>query len=168
MPRFIILGIIILVVLTLYAVIDCAMTESRRIRVMPKQLWIVAVLLLPLVGPVCWILFGKGLVTITSNPERKQQHGRRAQSPDDDPEFLRQLRAYESSSSATLRRLEAELAALDAEDPRDPRNPAAGRGDAPKPGTPKPDTPNASGSSQLNRDGDNPEPEGPDSPGTRA
>lgn len=103
MPRFLILAIVAVVVLTLYAVIDCAMTDARRARVLSKPVWLVAILLLPVVGPICWILFGKGLISIGSGSRsdaagaggRSGRAGRGAPAPaapDDDEAFLRRLR----------------------------------------------------------------------------
>lgn len=129
MPRFLILGIAVVVVLTIYAVIDCAMSEARRIRVLSKPVWLVAILLLPIVGPICWILFGKGLIQLTSGrrgaPASDAAAGRpRAgaaaaypASPDDDPEFLRRLR---EETAAERRRLERER-----QQPGDPKPPEA-------------------------------------------
>lgn len=103
MPRFLLLGIAVVVVLTVYAVIDCAMSEQRRIRILPKPIWLIVVLLLPVVGPLCWILFGKGLVATgvaergaagsdRAGGGRARREGSGPMAPDDDVEFLRRLR----------------------------------------------------------------------------
>ncbi|WP_066081815.1 PLDc N-terminal domain-containing protein [Pseudoclavibacter albus] len=117
MVRFLILGAALTIALSIYAVVDCAMSEPRRIRIFQKQLWLVIVLLLPLIGPLCWILFGKGLITINgggassaaSSTATPNYGGQRA--PDDDTEFLRKLR--EETPEERLKRLEEELASLD-------------------------------------------------------
>lgn len=59
MPRLLILAIVVVAVVTVYAVIDCAMTDARRSKVLPKPVWLVAILLLPVVGPVLWLVMGK-------------------------------------------------------------------------------------------------------------
>lgn len=118
MVRFLILGAALTITLSIYAVVDCAMSEPRRIRIFQKQLWLVIVLLLPLIGPLCWILFGKGLITINAGNEASgtasstatpKYGGQRA--PDDDTDFLRKLR--EETPEERLKRLEEELALLD-------------------------------------------------------
>lgn len=115
MVRFLILGVALTIALSIYAVVDCAMSEPRRIRVFQKQLWLIIVLLLPLVGPVCWILFGKGLITVnagggsSAGRDGGSYGGQRA--PDDDSEFLRRLR--DETADERLKRLEEELASLD-------------------------------------------------------
>lgn len=121
MPRFLILAVVAVVVLTVYAVIDCAMTDARRSRVLSKPVWLVAILLLPVVGPVCWILFGKGLISIGSGSGSTSADGSRrtargaaaAAAPDDDEAFLRRLR---EQAAEERRRQEAAPAAEAAPD----------------------------------------------------
>lgn len=142
MPRFLILGIAVVVVLTVYAVVDCAMSDARRIRVLSKPLWLVAILLLPVVGPICWILFGKGLVTLGSSSSSSSSSAgaggrgaagsaRAGASPDDDAEFLRRLRA---ETAAERRKLEAERGVA-GEPPSGEERAAQGRAGAADSGT---------------------------------
>ena len=70
-----------------YAVVDLVTTPSASVRTLPKWLWAVVVLP-PLVGPVCWLLFGR--------PRRGRDADgappARPVAPDDDEDFLRELR----------------------------------------------------------------------------
>lgn len=116
MSRLIIASVVIAVVLTVYAVIDCAMTESKRTRALSKPVWLLVVLVVPIVGPVLWILFGKGLLLrpVDTGPS----------APDDDEDFLKSL-GHETVHDDRIRQLEDELRALDeqlttGDLPRDP------------------------------------------------
>ncbi|HEY8471745.1 MAG TPA: PLD nuclease N-terminal domain-containing protein [Natronosporangium sp.] len=81
------------VLLTALALISCLSVEDKRqIRGMPRFAWVLAILLLPLVGASAWFLFGRPLPPGKSGwsvaPARPQA---RRPAPDDDPEFLRSL-----------------------------------------------------------------------------
>ncbi|WP_192496974.1 PLD nuclease N-terminal domain-containing protein [Gulosibacter chungangensis] len=60
MSRALILGIVVAVALTVYAVVDCAMFDSKRTKVMQKPIWLVVILLIPVIGPLLWMFIGKG------------------------------------------------------------------------------------------------------------
>lgn len=77
MPRFIILGVVLAVAFTLYTLVDAAMTESRRARGVPKPVWVVMCVVLPVIGGILWLTVGKG-----DGNEPKP-----AVRPDDDPRF---------------------------------------------------------------------------------
>ncbi len=84
MPR--VLLILALVALAVYALVDASQAVSSRTRLMPKWLWIVAIILLPGAGAVGWLTLGR--------PRGRQlPPGRpgRPIAPDDDPDFLRGL-----------------------------------------------------------------------------
>ena len=84
MPRVIL--VIALIALILYALIEAVQADRDRVRLMPRWLWIVAILLLPGVGAAGWLLAGR---------PRARGHGGgepgRPLAPDDDPDFLRRL-----------------------------------------------------------------------------
>lgn len=100
---YIVVGLIV-VALSIYAAIDSLMTDRSRIRGLPKPLWVLIVLLLPLIGPILWFTIGK---------DRGKNRGvTRQTAPDDDPEFLRSLGSTKDQEER-IRRLEQELADLD-------------------------------------------------------
>jgi len=71
-----------------YAIVDLVTTPSSAVRTLPKALWFVVVLP-PLLGPLAWLLFGRprrGGGTRGSAPPP------RPVAPDDDEDFLRDLR----------------------------------------------------------------------------
>ncbi|KAB1656662.1 PLDc_N domain-containing protein [Pseudoclavibacter chungangensis] len=115
MSRIIIAAVVIAVVVTVYAVIDCAMSDASRARVLKKSTWLFVILLVPIVGPVLWILVGQGRV-LKAEPEAAPA------APDDDETFLRSI-GIDDGHDETIRRLEEELRALDDEAARDGRRP---------------------------------------------
>ena len=83
MPRVVL--VIILIALIIYSLIEAGQADADRIRLMPRWLWIVAILLLPGVGAAGWLLLGRPL----GRPGSGGSH--RPIAPDDDPDFLRRL-----------------------------------------------------------------------------
>ena len=86
--------------------------ERYRVRGLPRALWLVVLVLLPVVGALVWFVLGRGPVR------------RPLRAPDDDPAFLagalsgRPRRAIEPPDSLAL--LEQELANLDGDPDDDP------------------------------------------------
>jgi hypothetical protein len=75
------------VVLAVWALVDLAQTPSSRARWMPRIFWAIAIIGIPVIGPLVWLIFGaqrrrRGL------PGGKPQPPRTL-GPDDDPDFLR-------------------------------------------------------------------------------
>ena len=56
MGRYIIPAAIVLVGLTLYALFEALMTPAHEVRSLPKWGWVAVVVLLPLVGPLLWLV----------------------------------------------------------------------------------------------------------------
>ncbi|MHB1170974.1 MAG: PLDc N-terminal domain-containing protein [Lacisediminihabitans sp.] len=95
---------LVAVAFTIYAAIDCLMTDGSRARGIPKPLWILVILFIPIIGAVLWFTLGK---------DRSTGRGQvRQLAPDDDPAFLKQL-GQEKAQQERIRRLEQELAELD-------------------------------------------------------
>jgi hypothetical protein len=124
MVRWLVIAGVAAIAFTIYALVDVAMTQAPRIRAFPKAVWIALIVVLPVIGPVLWLLIGK------SKPSRsKPTNTRRA--PDDDPSFLGTIDG--ESSDERIKRLEEELRALDEEDQpsdekdddQDPKPPAS-------------------------------------------
>ncbi|WFR83586.1 PLDc N-terminal domain-containing protein [Arthrobacter sp. Y-9] len=98
MPRVIIS--VVIVAVCIYALIDCLRTDSREVRGVPKGVWIVALLLLPLLGALLWFLLGRPRSAATRPATGGPATNGRAAGgtasgrplgPDDDPQFLRNL-----------------------------------------------------------------------------
>ncbi|MEE2032454.1 PLDc N-terminal domain-containing protein [Rhodococcus chondri] len=95
MPYF---GLIVLIV-WVGCLIDVISTEEHQVRNLPKTLWLVVVILLPLVGSVLWLLVGRPHRGALSRPRSSafpeyERPGRHiAQQTESDEEFLRRCRA---------------------------------------------------------------------------
>ncbi|MGO2658474.1 PLDc N-terminal domain-containing protein [Mycetocola reblochoni] len=107
MLRLLLIAIPILVVVTIYAVVDCAMIAKGRIRGLSRPAWIVLILILPLIGLVLWFVIGRGPAGPVVRPA----------SPDDDPLFLSDL--DRADQDERIRELEEQLLAIDEEERRD-------------------------------------------------
>lgn len=133
MARLLIGLAIVVVVGTVYTVIDCALRENSRIRGLSKPAWLAVILLLPVIGAVLWYVIGR---TPGAAPQ--------ARAPDDDPAFLGRVNRN-SEQDERIRRLEEELAALDSEG-ENPDGPATYGQRPPTP--PEDDEPRRSGSGE--------------------
>lgn len=93
------------VVLTVYALVDAALFDRNRIRGLPRFAWILVVLFVPIIGPLLWIVVGRGRRgSVARQP--------RTIAPDDDLEFLGRL-GRDAEQEQRIRKLEEELAELD-------------------------------------------------------
>lgn len=84
MTRLIIVLAALAVALMVFCLVDAIAIDRFRVRGVPKGLWIVLILVLPIVGSVLWLTVGRG---------RKNGPGSRrgTVAPDDDIDFLRGL-----------------------------------------------------------------------------
>jgi hypothetical protein len=111
MARVLVFAVIGATVLTVFAIVDCALTERARVRALPKWAWVLVALLLPVVGPVLWLVIGRG--------SARRRPTTRVIGPDDDPSFLgtagRPVPPTAAPDDARWRELEQELANLDSD-----------------------------------------------------
>jgi hypothetical protein len=93
MGRFLLYAIPFVVML--YAFIDCVQTPGVLARALPKWLWLVLIVVVPLIGAVGWLFGGRparSAVEVDALAGSTRGRGRRRSvAPDDDPAFLRQL-----------------------------------------------------------------------------
>ncbi len=82
------LPVILLIVLAIYCLVEIWQSDAREVRLLPRAAW-VAVVLVPLFGPVGWLVWGRPNGTDPGDRPPKQRPTVRA--PDDDPDFLRNL-----------------------------------------------------------------------------
>jgi hypothetical protein len=99
--------------------------SADRVRAMPRLLWVLVILLIPLLGPLAYFLLGRPLPPAhEGSPVRRPQP--RPSSPDDDPDFLRSMDTEQSRRDRELMdRLEQDLQDRDGEE-KGPRPPASG------------------------------------------
>jgi len=79
--RFIYLGVVVWVVLTVFTTVFAASASPREIRVLRKGVWILIILGVPILGALLYLIQGRPL----GKPAPTQL------APDDDPDFLRRL-----------------------------------------------------------------------------
>jgi hypothetical protein len=85
--------------LWIFCLVDVIVADESACRNLPKMLWLLIVLLLPLVGSILWLAVGKphvGTYPARGRSSRFPEYDRPgrhvAESPDDDAEFLRRCR----------------------------------------------------------------------------
>jgi hypothetical protein len=92
---------ILLVALWLFCLIDVITTPESQIRNLPKLVWLMIVLFLPDIGSIAWLVAGRSWEGRRNQPTTRLQRdypeydrpGRyTATNPEDDEEFLRNLR----------------------------------------------------------------------------
>ncbi|HWR86627.1 MAG TPA: PLDc N-terminal domain-containing protein [Rhodoglobus sp.] len=109
MARLLVIVPFLALALDVFALVDLSMIDPRRVRATNKFVWALIIIVLPFLGAILWFTIGR---------ERRESGGQRRQTvaPDDDPEFLRDLRSREDQAER-IRRLEQELADLDDDPP---------------------------------------------------
>lgn len=103
--RWFIIGGILALVVTVYALVDLTVTDDRRIRRLNRVLWVVLIVVLPVIGAAGWLTWGKA-----------PRAAAPPMAPDDDPSFSRSTTVSDDEADRRIAELEAELAALDSED----------------------------------------------------
>jgi len=108
--------------LVIFSLIDCVQSDEHRIRNLPKWAWLVLIILIPIAGPVTWLLAGRP-TRATAGPQASwptttkktagfpqyEQPRQRPRAPDDDPEFLRSLKKANTEHEDLLRKWEEDL-----------------------------------------------------------
>lgn len=90
LPLLLVLGFLV------YCLVDCLQTPEERVRGLPKVVWVLLILILPVIGGVAWLVVGRpagGMSGGTRGPGRGggRPQGGRPIAPDDDDDFLRGL-----------------------------------------------------------------------------
>ena len=73
--------VLIVIACIIYTAVCVVQANSERVRRLPKSLWLLVVLVLPVVGMITWWVFGRPL----NQPDPPTL------APDDDLDFLRSL-----------------------------------------------------------------------------
>lgn len=107
LPELIWIGLLV------YCLIDCIQSPEASIRALQKPVWIILIILLPIIGGVCWLFFGRPQGPRSERwapgagfPEPSRP---RPLAPDDDPAFLKQVDAGNKRHEAMLEQWEADL-----------------------------------------------------------
>jgi Phospholipase_D-nuclease N-terminal len=136
--------------LLIYCLIDAIQTPDAEVRNLPKVGWILLILIIPVIGSVAWLVAGRprrGSARQVSWPSTQTagfpeyERPRSVLGPDDDPEFLREMKRGNDEQEQLLNRWEEDLRRRE-EQLRPTSDPAAdqprddGPDDAPKPSAP--------------------------------
>jgi hypothetical protein len=103
-----ILPIVLILGFTIFCLVDCTQTPADEVKGLPKVLWLVVIVLLPLVGGVLWLLAahmpdtgrggngggGGGRGFGGSGGPGGRGSSRPPLAPDDDDDFLRGLNSH--------------------------------------------------------------------------
>lgn len=86
-----VLPYLIAVALVIYCLIDAIQVPSSSVRVLPRLVWFIVIIVIPFLGPIAWLVAGRPArppraSSSTSSPVRRAPLG-----PDDDPDYLRKL-----------------------------------------------------------------------------
>ncbi|MCE1174369.1 MAG: PLD nuclease N-terminal domain-containing protein [Propionibacteriales bacterium] len=109
---------VIEIALLVFCLIDAVQTPDSAMRNLPKWAWIVLIIILPVVGPVAWLIAGRPHKTQNSAPwpstrtagfPEYERPRRAPRAPDDDPEFLATLKKSNSEHEDLLKQWEADL-----------------------------------------------------------
>jgi hypothetical protein len=103
--------------LIIYCLIDCIQTPADEVRNLPKVVWILLILLIPIIGPIVWLAAGRP----QRGPRRQvpwpstqtagfpEYERPRPTGPDDDPEFLHEMKRGNEEQERLLLRWEDDL-----------------------------------------------------------
>ncbi|SDS89980.1 PLDc N-terminal domain-containing protein [Microlunatus soli] len=80
------LPIMMMALLAIYCVVEVAQAPTYAVRRMPRWLWATAIICLPLLGPLGWLILGR-----PNRASRSDSSIGRPKAPDDDNDFLRGL-----------------------------------------------------------------------------
>ena len=71
--------------------------SADHVRNLPRPLWVLSIVALPIAGPIAWFLWGRPRAERTV-----QRHKKRTSAPDDDPDFLNSLDPEQSQRDSDL------------------------------------------------------------------
>jgi len=74
--------------------------SADRVRAMPRALWVLVILVIPLIGPIAYFVWGRPVPPPHERPVHRA--GPRPSSPDDDPDFLRTVDTEQSRREREL------------------------------------------------------------------
>ncbi|WP_453985708.1 PLDc N-terminal domain-containing protein [Brevibacterium casei] len=87
MARVLIAAIVLAAAITLYGLFDCLLRDRSLVRVLPKPVWALIILLIPIIGFILWYVFGRGSEAKPDPSPRRSG----PTAPDDDEDYLRQV-----------------------------------------------------------------------------
>ena len=106
MLRF--LPVVVEIALLVYSLFDCIQAEESEIRNLPRFAWLLLIIIVPVIGPIAWLVAGRPL---RPAPWRTSAlpRDRRPLAPDDDPSFLESIKTSDDLHEQMLTEWEAQL-----------------------------------------------------------
>lgn len=105
------LGTIVVMGLWIFALLDVIQTDEILVRNLPKMMWLVLVIFIPLVGSLAWLIAGRPLYAGWAPGGETGQRPAARLAPEDRPDWgLRPGSGPTSASSSELQRWEDDLA----------------------------------------------------------
>lgn len=83
LPLLLALGVVV------WALVECLQTPSPQVRTLPKLVWVLVIVVLPLLGALAWFVAGRPARNAGGGGAGRRLPG--PMGPDDDPDFLRRL-----------------------------------------------------------------------------
>lgn len=111
--RFLLIGVAVAFIAAVAAVVDCAITNHAQVSVLPKPVWILLSIVVPILGPILWFTFGRNRGASATPTVGK--------APDDDDDFLRGI-----DVDSRIAEAERNMRNKDADGGEDNGRPAAG------------------------------------------
>lgn len=99
-----VLPAIIAIGLLVYAVIDLFQTEPNRVTSLNRGVWLAIIVLVPIIGPILWLTLAKRDWQARPKPAAAPPLP-----PDDNPEFLRQIKSLDDEHKEMLDDWESDL-----------------------------------------------------------
>ena len=79
-------------IFTVFTTVYAATAEAAKVRNLPKWVWVLFCLFIPVIGGLLYITIGRPVYTAPgASGNQWQNPGRQSTAPDDDPDFLRDL-----------------------------------------------------------------------------
>ncbi|HEY8455049.1 MAG TPA: PLD nuclease N-terminal domain-containing protein [Actinopolymorphaceae bacterium] len=104
------LPFLINLVLVVYCLVDLTQSRSEDVRLLPRAVWAILIILVPFVGSVGWLVAGRPQAVAGPGAQSQSPPAKRPVAPDDDPEFLQALTERQQKLRAErLRQWEADL-----------------------------------------------------------
>lgn len=110
---------VIHVALLFYALIDCIQTDQILIRNLPKMVWLFMIILIPVIGPIVWLVAGRPQSDQRVRPVPwpstatagfpEYERPRPPRGPDDDAAFLARIEGPDPEKERLLAQWEAQL-----------------------------------------------------------
>ena len=108
------LPLLLIIGLEIFALIDCIQTPEHEARNLPKLAWILLIVVAPIAGALAWLFAGRPRGAPVeygrpAHPSGSSARAGRPVGPDDDPQFLDQLRRIDTEHERMLKQWEEDL-----------------------------------------------------------